>query len=165
MYQATTLAGKEISIEIKDNEITYDGNPLQWSLEKNGAKTFLISKNNRPFRAEILSIDYDTKEVSLKIDKSIYNITLKDKMDLLLKEMGIDKMASSKVNDVKAPMPGLILELLVKVGDVVEKGDKLLILEAMKMENVLKSPGEGTISSIEVSQGDGVEKNQVLIKF
>ncbi len=165
MYQATTLAGQEIGIEIKDNQITYDGKPLRWSLEKTGNKTFLINKDNKPFRAEILSINYETKEVSLKIDKAIYNIALKDKMDLLLKEMGIDNLSSSKVNDVKAPMPGLILEIIAKVGDVVEKGDKLLILEAMKMENVLKSPGEGTISSIEVSQGDGVEKNQVLIKF
>lgn len=165
MYQATTLAGQEIGIEIKDNQITYNGKPLRWSLEKTGNKTFLINKDNKPFRAEILSIDYETKEVSLKIDKAIYNIALKDKMDLLLKEMGIDNLSSSKVNDVKATMPGLILEIIAKVGDVVEKGDKLLILEAMKMENVLKSPGEGTISSIEVSQGDGVEKNQVLIKF
>ncbi|MCL4145650.1 UNVERIFIED_CONTAM: hypothetical protein GTU68_019273 [Idotea baltica] len=62
-------------------------------------------------------------------------------------------------------MPGLILDILVEVGQTIQKGDQLMILEAMKMENVLKAPGEGSISSIEVSQGDSVEKNQVLIKF
>lgn len=165
MYQTTNLKGEEVSIEILDNQIYYQNSPIDWNLHKTGERTFLIAKNNKTFRGEILTVDYETKEVSLKIDKTIYNIVLKDKMDLLLKQMGIDNLNTAKVNDVKAPMPGLILDILVSPGDEVAKGDKLLILEAMKMENVLKSPGEGTISAIEVKQGDSVEKSQILIKF
>ena len=62
-------------------------------------------------------------------------------------------------------MPGLIIDLKVKTGDTVKAGDSLLILEAMKMENMLKSPGDGVVKNVKVKKGDAVEKNQVLIEF
>ena len=62
-------------------------------------------------------------------------------------------------------MPGLVLDVKLNVGDSVEKGDSILILEAMKMENVLKSPAEGVVKSIHINKGDAVEKNQLLISF
>jgi biotin carboxyl carrier protein len=62
-------------------------------------------------------------------------------------------------------MPGLIIELKVKNGDVVKPGDTLLILEAMKMENIIKSPGEGVVKTVKIKKGESVEKNQVLIEF
>jgi biotin carboxyl carrier protein len=73
--------------------------------------------------------------------------------------------SAQKVNDLKAPMPGLILQIAVNEGDIVKKGDTLLILEAMKMENVLKAQGDGIIKKIAVNKGDRVEKNHLLIKF
>ncbi|MCL4125700.1 UNVERIFIED_CONTAM: hypothetical protein GTU68_028898 [Idotea baltica] len=62
-------------------------------------------------------------------------------------------------------MPGLILDINVKVGQEVIEDDALLILEAMKMENVLTAPRDGMIKSITVSKGDAVDKNQLLITF
>jgi biotin carboxyl carrier protein len=72
---------------------------------------------------------------------------------------------NSQIKEVKAPMPGLIFEIKVQEGDEVKKGDTLVILEAMKMENILKSPGDGIIKEIRIKKGDSVEKNQVLIQF
>jgi biotin carboxyl carrier protein len=92
-------------------------------------------------------------------------VQLKDRFDQLLEQMGMSGAASAKINDIKAPMPGLIVGVSVQPGDVVKKGDAVLILEAMKMENLIKSPGEGTIRAIRVAKGDRVEKNQVLIEF
>jgi biotin carboxyl carrier protein len=86
-------------------------------------------------------------------------------MDKLLKEMGIDTQAVRKVKDLKAPMPGLIREIKVKEGDVIQAGDAVLILEAMKMENVLKAPAPAVVKSIKVQSGDKVEKNTLLILF
>ena len=57
---------------------------------------------------------------------------------------------------VTSPLPGVILELDCKEGDVVKKGQKLLVLEAMKMENVIESTCDGTITSVNVNQGDSV---------
>ncbi len=62
-------------------------------------------------------------------------------------------------------MPGMVLNILVKEGDVVKKGDPLIVLEAMKMENILKSPTEGTVKKVAAIKGTAVEKNQLLIQF
>jgi biotin carboxyl carrier protein len=69
------------------------------------------------------------------------------------------------VKEIKAPMPGLVLKLLVKEGDTVKKNDPVLILEAMKMENVIKSPGDATVSKIHAQEKTAVEKGQLLVSF
>jgi biotin carboxyl carrier protein len=65
--------------------------------------------------------------------------------------------------EVKAPMPGKILEVLVNVGDQVKEDDELLMLEAMKMENPIYAPGDGAVKEIKVKAGDSVETDQVMI--
>ncbi|MNF13023.1 Glutaconyl-CoA decarboxylase subunit gamma [compost metagenome] len=67
--------------------------------------------------------------------------------------------------EIKAPMPGLVLNVIVESGQEVNKGDNLLILEAMKMENIIKSPSSGIVKKILVTKGDKVEKNEILIQF
>ena len=67
--------------------------------------------------------------------------------------------------DVKAPMPGLILDVLVEEGQEVKKGDHLLILEAMKMENVIKSPSDGLVTGLHAIKGDSVEKGKILLSL
>ena len=94
-----------------------------------------------------------------------YEVKAKDDFDILLDKMGLANLTQTKVNNVKAPMPGLELEIMAEPGQEVEKGTPLLILEAMKMENVLKSPAEGVIKKIEVVKGQAVEKNFVLLTF
>ena len=120
---------------------------------------------NRSFNAEILEADYQAKSFLIKINKNQYTVSAKDRFDILLDQLGMSNANASKVNDLKAPMPGLIVDIKVQVGDVVKKGDIILILEAMKMENVLKSAGDGTVKAIKVTPKQNVEKNQVLIEF
>ncbi len=66
---------------------------------------------------------------------------------------------------VKAPLPGSIFKILVNVGDQVKKGDNLLIMEAMKMENDIKAEKDGVVSSIKVKVGDAVLQGEVLIEM
>lgn len=71
--------------------------------------------------------------------------------------------ASTGEAHIKSPMPGIIVAVPVQVGDMVEKGDKVIILESMKMENELRSPRDGIVTQVSVAQGDGVEKDQLLV--
>jgi len=66
---------------------------------------------------------------------------------------------------IKAPMPGLVLRIQVEAGQQVEKGQALLVLEAMKMENVLKAPASGVVAEIKAVAGAAVEKGEVLIQM
>ncbi len=86
-------------------------------------------------------------------------------LDELIKSMGIERGRTKVVNAIKAPMPGLILEINVSVGQEVKENDPLLILEAMKMENCFLSPRDGVIKSITVEKGNAVDKGQLLIEF
>ncbi|MFB0946835.1 MAG: biotin carboxyl carrier protein [Spirosomataceae bacterium] len=152
-------------IEEKSGESFLDGQPFEWDLQEIEANHFHILKDNKSYRAEILSADFATKTFQLKINGEIHEVKLKDKTDLLLEKMGLSATANNVMKELKAPMPGLIYELKVKVGDSVEKGDVLLILVAMKMENAIKAMGEGVVKQISVNLNDSVEKNQVLITF
>lgn len=103
--------------------------------------------------------------MSLMINGQLVSASLVNQMEGLLKKLGMSTSSSTSVKEIKAPMPGTILSLSQSIGSIVTKGDPLLILEAMKMENVIKSPGEGVIKSLHVEEGDNVEKNQKLISF
>jgi biotin carboxyl carrier protein len=138
---------------------------LNWDAVEFAPNCFHIIQNGKGYRAEIVKADAATKTFVIKVNGVSHTVVVKDKFDLLLEKMGMSSSAVAKINSIKAPMPGLIIDLKIKAGDTVNAGDALLILEAMKMENVLKSPGGGLVRSVKVKKGDSVEKGQVLIEF
>lgn len=153
--------------EVTSNENGHhvNGNEFKWDSVKIADGYFHILYENKSYRAEVVSIDKAAKRFTIKINGRNYTVDLKEKFDLLLEKMGMNNVAAGKLNHIKAPMPGLIIELKVKVGDIVKPGDQLLILEAMKMENILKSQGEGAVKNVKVKKGDTVEKGQILVEF
>lgn len=124
-----------------------------------------LIKNNQSYNLEVLSINKKEKLFFIKVNGIKYKFTVKDSYDELLHSLGMDNLVSNKVAELKAPMPGLVLGISINAGETVSKGDTLLILEAMKMENVIKSPTDGVIKSIAVKKGETVEKNQVILNF
>lgn len=146
-------------------EGTLNGTPFQVDIQQSSDKSFHVLHNHNSYVVHVVNVDFDTKTVRLSINGKTVDYSVKDRMDLLLESMGIDATNSKKVNDLKAPMPGLVLDVLVKPGDRVKKGDPLLILEAMKMENMIKASGDGNIKKVLAIKGSAVEKNTLLIQF
>ena len=130
-----------------------------------GKNSYHLLHEGQNYKLDMLDVDINTKQVELMLNGSKFSVEISDKLDQLIEKLGMDQLADHAQKDVKAPMPGLILDILVSEGQTVSKDEDLLILEAMKMENILKADGEGTIKSIQVSKGDSVEKNQVLIEL
>ncbi|MDB4533774.1 biotin/lipoyl-binding protein [Vicingaceae bacterium] len=155
----------KVDLDKKLNSGVIDGDSFEWDVINTKGDNYSIIKDNKSYNVEVLSVKPDEKSFLIKVDGIKYSLNAKDKYDELLHSLGMDNLTSKKVADLKAPMPGLVLEISVEVGQEVVKGDTLLILEAMKMENVIKSPTDGVIKSISVSQSETVEKNQVILNF
>jgi biotin carboxyl carrier protein len=136
-----------------------------WDMVEVKPNLYHIIKDAKSYLVEVLEINKSTKEFTIKVNGKVYQLTAQDNLDLLLKSLGMDKVTTAKISEVKAPMPGLLISTKVSEGDEVKKGDTLLILEAMKMENIIKSPIDGKIKAIKVNPGQNVDKNQVMIQF
>ncbi|WP_296317826.1 acetyl-CoA carboxylase biotin carboxyl carrier protein subunit [Winogradskyella sp. UBA3174] len=124
-----------------------------------------IIQDNISIKASIIESDFNKKRYTVKVNNNDYDVVINNLLDQQIEALGFEIGASKQINDIKAPMPGLILEINVKEGQEVKENEPLLILEAMKMENVLNSPRDGHIKTIAVNQGETVDKNSLLIEF
>jgi biotin carboxyl carrier protein len=154
---------KEVVVEQNAQDFVLDGVRFEGNISRISETEFHILKNGKAFHVRV--IKKEGNETQLLVNGKYYTTTIKDKQQLLLEEMGIQLKSSDQAEDIKAPMPGLVLKLLIEPGMEVEKNTPLLILEAMKMENVIKSPGKGIVHHIKVKEKDAVEKGQILVTF
>lgn len=165
MAKVTVNSGKEMVIDFNADGVLLNDQPVNWDQIKIDNNRFHVLKNGKSFVCEILSTGASNKSFEIKVNGNSYQVNVADKFDELLHSLGMDKPAVHKINSIKAPMPGLVLKLMVTLQQELKEGDAVLILEAMKMENVIKSPGNGIVKSIKIKERDSVEKNQVLIEL
>lgn len=124
-----------------------------------------VMYKNKSYHVFVKSMDIQTKTALINVDGFDFNVNMKEPLDHLINDLGFLQASKHSVKEIKSPMPGLVVNIFVNEGQSVSEGEKLLSLEAMKMENILKSPGEGIIKSIKVSKGNSVDKNQILVIF
>ncbi len=165
MLKITINDGPLVEAEKITHGLLLNGQPFTADIVPIRENRFHIIHENQSYEAEVVHANLAGKAFTLKINGSLYNVSMRDRFDQLLEQMGMANGSVGPVKDLKAPMPGLILSVAVAEGQEVKKGDPLLILEAMKMENIIKSPADGVVKGIKVRKGDNVEKNQVLILF
>lgn len=167
MYKAKVNGHFEFSLELDQNakEGTLNGEKINIDIAHGLNKQASIIFNYNSYNVELLDIDRGTKTANIKVNGNNYKVELRDKMDQLLESLGMDITASNVVKELKAPMPGLVLEIKVEPGQEVKEGEALLVLEAMKMENVLKAPADVIIDQIKVKASNTIEKNTTLITF
>lgn len=152
------------NIEKTDGTLLIDNDEATYDLLKNGDNGYHLIYNNQSFNIEVLNKDNHSGELTLKINGRVISTQLQNKLADLLKKMGMDNN-KKKLKDLKAPMPGLVLDIMVKEGEEVTEGQELIVLEAMKMENAIKSPQDGIIDKIQIDKQDKIDKNHTLLSF
>ncbi|MBC8054405.1 MAG: biotin/lipoyl-binding protein [Sphingobacteriaceae bacterium] len=165
MYKVSVNGKYHFELEDKGSSLTHQDEEILIDSHSGDNTNFHILYNNKSYNVEIVERSRTGKEVLLKVNGTEYYVELSDQYDELLHKLGLDKVSSHQISELKAPMPGLVLKLLVEEGASVSKGDNLIILEAMKMENIIKSPIDGIVKTIRVKAGDKLEKNQVMLNF
>lgn len=155
----------EWNVAVENELAQINESAVAWDMKALPDGTFSILANGRSYNAIIEHVDRDTKQMKLKINGNIYELSIKEPIDQLLQSMGMNISAVKKADAIKAPMPGLVLKILVTEGQSIKKGEPVLILEAMKMENVFKAPADAIVKAIRAEERKAVEKGEVLIEL
>ncbi|GAA4278358.1 acetyl-CoA carboxylase biotin carboxyl carrier protein subunit [Aquimarina mytili] len=124
-----------------------------------------VLQDSKSYHTEVIQSDFNSKQYEVKVNDTIYKVAIANELDMQIAAMGFSIGSSKQINAIKAPMPGLLLDIHVDIDQEVKEDEPLLILEAMKMENVILSPRDGVIKSISAAKGDAVDKGQLLIEF
>ena len=162
MKYITTLDGKEYSIEVIDeHHISFNGQIQEIDFESvSGQPVYSLIIDGKSYESYV----YETEDgMQVLMRGRQYNLSVEDEREKRLRSAAGGGMAESGEFNLRAPMPGLVVAITVAEGDKVEKGQVLVILESMKMQNELKAMKSGTISRIRVKQGESVEQRQTLL--
>ena len=165
MLEAIVNEEQRFSIRKEEDQWFLNDKPVNLDIQAQPNGLLSIIYNGKSITALLEKVDKTAKELTLRIDGKTQVVAIKEPIDLLLSKMGFDLKAMQKAESVKAPMPGLVLKVLVEVGQQINKGDGLIVLEAMKMENILKATGTATVKAIKVAERTAVEKGAVLIEL
>lgn len=144
-------------------EVDFIGGMNYSTIEKAGY--LRVESGDSVYNVVVEKINADTKQVDLLINNILYQVSIKTSLDDLLESMGMDLSGSKKLKEIKSPMPGRVLEFLKSPGEEVQPGEGILVLEAMKMENVIKSEGSGIVKALVVESESIVNKGDLLVTF
>ena len=163
MLYVATIDGREFDIEISAGGLVrMNGKEIRVDFEAiNGQPVYTLLADGKSYEAYVYPENENWQVILMG---RLYSIKVEDERDQMLRKAGIGKTSSSPEFLLKAPMPGLVIDVPVSDGVHVEKGDVLVILESMKMQNELKSPYTGKVSRVNVKAGDHVEQHQVLLR-
>ncbi|MCX6183140.1 MAG: biotin/lipoyl-binding protein [Bacteroidetes bacterium] len=142
-----------------------NGKLVDYEMEELGEGRFLLRRGNEVVELFVLSASEEGKEIEIQVGQNYYKTEVQTEFDQLLGTMGFKSGDAKKLKELKSPMPGKIISVLVDEGAEVKAGDPLLVLEAMKMENVLQCLVDGKVDKIMATKGASVNKNDILIKF
>ncbi len=134
-------------------------------LKKINTNQFYLLHKNRNFNFEFINANLEKNCIELKSSNKIIQVQINGPIQQLIQTLGYHEGIAKHTDALLAPMPGVVLEILVAPDATVLKGDPLIVLEAMKMENILRATHDGVVKNIFVLKGDKVGKNKILISF
>lgn len=158
----SAIEGKKKNIKIINEErLLLDGREINYSLLKTSETSYILKIGDRVF--DIVASNLGSDKFGFLIDGNYLEVEVRTALQEKARELIRNTNGIKHHDEMKAPMPGLILRLNKKAGEKVEIGESVCILEAMKMENDLRSPSSGIIKEIRIKEGDSVEKNALLL--
>lgn len=152
----------EWNSENSKDQLLHNGKPLHIELVALGAGRYSLIKDNTPY---IINISKQNEMYQVRVVGNQYEVSVEDERTRKVKELVKAAAGAKGERVINAPIPGLVVKVLVNLNDRVQKGAGLLILEAMKMENIIKAPFDCDVMEILVSEKDTVNQNQSLIKI
>lgn len=160
-----SIDDKSTEVKIIDHEfILVNGIKKKYFITELNDNKYLLKVDNKIFEASLLSNSNGTVDVF--INKKLFKVnvvtSLQDKALKLIQQSEVNKSHQTKI---KSPMPGLVLKINKNIGDIVYKGETVLVLEAMKMENEIKAPVDGKIEEMYAEPGLAIEKNFLLFSI
>jgi len=164
MKYITTIDEKDYSIEVLDEKhIIFEGKTLEVDFESvSGQPVYSLIVDGKSYEAYVYQAE-DTWEVLRR--GHMYTVKVEDEREKRLRAAAGGNVSETGDFLLKAPMPGMVVAIPVKEGQGVQKGDVLLILESMKMQNELKAPRDGTVARMRVQPGESVEQRQILLSI
>ncbi|MEP0005587.1 MAG: biotin/lipoyl-containing protein [Balneola sp.] len=158
------VSEEPIEVDISEKENSFKSGDLEGEYEfisQNGR--YLLRIGTKLYKID--NVSYDGSDIEFSVNGDWFKVSVKDEQELLLDRLGFKTGNAVAEGSLKSPMPGKILDILVSEGDEVTKGQPVVILEAMKMENELKAAIDGTIASISVEVGQSLEKNSPILEI
>ncbi|MBT8397954.1 MAG: acetyl-CoA carboxylase biotin carboxyl carrier protein subunit [Gemmatimonadetes bacterium] len=164
MRYFVTIGDREVEVDLGIDGISVDGEPMTADLvEMDGSDVHSLLIGEKSYR--VLASREENNAWNLHVYGHKVHARVMDERTRRIQSMAATPDGPRGPKPLKAPMPGLVVKVVVEAGDTVSPGQGLVIVEAMKMENELKSEGEGRIARILVEPGEAVNKDQVLVEF
>ncbi len=162
MKYVTTIGEREFIVEISDDgHILLDGRPYEVDFHAiSDQPVYSLLLDGRSYEAYVYPVE---KEWQVLLHGSLYLARVEEEREKRLRAVSGGEFSSTAEFHLKAPMPGLIVAVIVDEGQKVNKGDVLVVLESMKMQNELKSPRDGVVARLRIRPGDSVEQHQTLL--
>ncbi len=157
-----TSGSKKFDISLNaENIVLVSGKEHKVHLSKLSEYSYLLKVDNKVYH--ITSEKINSNEYSFLIDGFSVDVSVRSLLEEKAFEYLKNKAKDNHHATIKSPMPGLVIKIKKSVGDTVEMGESLIILEAMKMENDIKATSSGVIKEIPIQENSAVEKNETLI--
>jgi biotin carboxyl carrier protein len=161
MKYEVTVNGKVYQVEVnRDGQVVLDGQIMAVDFSQIGSGLYSLLVNNESFEALVEGQNSDWRVLLMG---DLYEVQVADERDQMIRARSTLSVPDTGELAIKAPLPGLVVQVPVSVGQAVSKGDKLVILESMKMENELRAPRDGKIERVNVEAGQSVEQGQTLV--
>ena len=162
MRYITTIEGKQFLVEIIDEKhVSVDGKVYEVDFESvSGQPVYSLIVDGKSHEGYVAQGE-ENWQVLLR--GRLYPVTVEDEREKRLRSAASHGVAETGEFHLRAPMPGLIVTVPVEEGQAVKRGQVLLILESMKMQNELKAPRDGTIGRVRIKAGESVEQKQILL--